>query len=174
MKHKLPKIAVATIILSSISLVLLFISILTAVLNVKRVEDSISNIGTVAYTLESENKIDEVVYLYQKLDTNINLDKNVSNIDLLDKAKFDYVRLAIKKAIVLNERKVADNVSKEEITLAVNEASSKLKKYYKESEFETITGYSDFKYLVEEYGTEEEKPSTPTTSPEKTEEPEIC
>lgn len=174
MNHKLPKILIVTIIASSISLVLLFISILTAVFNVKRVEKSINNIGEVTYTIDSENKIDEAINLYQKLDVNINLNKNVSNIQLLEDGKYEYVRLAIKKALVLNERKIADSIDVSLIKDAVNEANLKLKKYYKESEFESIKGYLEFKFLLDEYGTEEEKETPSNAQPEKTEEPEIC
>ena len=174
MNHKLPKIIIATIIASSVSLVLLFISILTAVLNVKRVENSINEIGHVTYTEESEAKIDLALNYYEKLDVNINLNNNVSNINILNDAKYDYVRLAIKKAIVLNERKIADNVTVEEIILAVNEANLKLKKYYKESEFESITGYQEFKYLLDEYGTEEKEETSNNNTAPAAEEPEIC
>ena len=171
--NKLPKILIVTIVTSIISLALLFISILTAVLNVKRVEESINNIGNVSYTFEVENKIDNAITLYHKLDTNIKLNEKVSNIGVLNDAKYEYVRIAIKKALVLNERKVADNVSEEEISKAVNEANLKLKKYYEESEYENISGYKDFKYLLDEYGIQEKEVSSDAPK-EKIEEPEIC
>ena len=173
MMNKLPKILIVTIFTSVISLALLFISILTAVLNVKRVEESINNIGSVSYSFEVENKIDNAITLYQKLDTNIKLNEKVSNISILNDAKYEYVRIAIKKALVLNERKVADNISEEEISKAVNEANLKLKKYYEESEYGNILGYKDFKYLLDEYEIKEKETSSDVKK-EKTEEPEIC
>lgn len=172
---KIPNIIKVTIVLAIIAVVFLGISITSSVLSVKRAENSINKIGDVLYDSETEDKIDLAVTNYKKLDTNIGLDKRVNNISILNDAKHNYVRLAIKKAIVLNNRKIADNISEEEISVAVNIANEKLKKYFSSEEFESVAGYDEFKVLLEKYETKnEEKENNSGTSNQPAEEPEIC
>ena len=173
---RLSNTAIIIIILSSLALVFLSLSIIASALNVSRCKKSINEIGTVTYTKEVEEKIDTALNYYEKLDRNIGLEKRIKNIDVLEDAKYNYVRLALKKAVVLNKRKVADGVTEEEIALQVNEAKTVLEKYYEESEFETITGYGDFALLVEKYGIKENNTdnSTNTNNNSEAEEPEIC
>lgn len=174
-KKKLPKIIVVTIVLSIASFLLLIISILTNVGTVKRAENAIANIGTVTFEAETEEKIDIAKNYYANLDTNIGLEKNVSNKDELYDAIYNYVRLGIKKAVVSYNRRIVDNVSEADIKIYVNNAYTKLKKYYEEKDFENIEGYSEFKALLDVYK-EEEKESNNTINPNPgtTEEPEIC
>ena len=176
MKKKLSNRSILIIVLSSFAIVFLGLSIITSVVNVNNTKKSIARIGEVSLSIETEEKIDAAIEKYEKLDRNIGLEKRVSNFNELEDAKFNYVRLAIKKAIVLDNRKVADGITNEEITLAVNEATSKLEKYIKEEEYETITGYSDFKFLQEKYGTKkEESNNTDSNSNQNNnEEIEIC
>ncbi len=176
MKKKLSNRSILIIVLSSFALLFLGLSIITSIININNTKKAIDKIGEVTYSIEVEEKIDNAIEKYEKLDRNIGLNKKVSNVDALEDAKFNYVRLAIKKAIVLDNRKVADGITNEEITLAVNEATSKLEKYFKEDEYETITGYSDFKFLQEKYGTKkEESNNTDSNSNQNNnEEIEIC
>lgn len=174
-KKKLPNILKLTIVLAIISIFLLIISIVTSTLNVKRTEEAINNIGNVSFDLSSEEKIDLASNYYSKLDTNINLEKNVSNKDELDLAIYNYVRLGLKKAIVSYNRRIADNIDEETIKLYVNEAYLKLKKYYKEEAYQTIEGYSEYKALLDIYKEEEKENNNNTnTTPAPAEEPEIC
>ena len=175
MKKKLSNRSILIIVLSSFALVFLGLSIITSIININNTKKAIDKIGEVTYSIEVEEKIDNAIEKYEKLDRNIGLNKKVSNVDTLEDAKFNYVRLAIKKAIVLDNRKVADGITNEEITLAVNEATTKLEKYYKEDEYETITGYNDFKFLQEKYGTKEESNNQNSNSNQNNnEEIEIC
>jgi len=174
MKKKLSNRSILIIVLSSFAIIFLGLSIITSVVNVNNTKKAIDKIGEVKYSIETEEKIDNAIEKYEKLDRNIGLNKKVSNIIELEDAKFNYVRLAIKKAIVLDNRKVADGITNEEISLAVNEAKEKLEKYYKENEYETITGYSEFKFLEEKYGTENESDNTQNNTPSNSEEIEIC
>ena len=176
MKKKLSNRSILIIVLSSFALVFLGLSIITSVVNVNKTKKAIDAIGEVKYSIETEEKIDAAIEKYEKLDRNIGLNKRISNIDKLDSAKENYVRLAIKKAIVLDNRKVADGITNEEITEAVNEATLKLEKYFTEENYETITGYSDFKFLQEKYGTKkEESNNTDSNSNQNNnEEIEIC
>lgn len=175
MKKKLSNRSILIIVLSSFAIIFLGLSIITSVVNVNNTKNAIDKIGEVKYSIETEEKIDNAIEKYEKLDRNIGLNKKVSNIIELEDAKFNYVRLAIKKAIVLDNRKVVDGITSEEITLAINEAVTKLEKYYEENEYETITGYSEFKYLVEKYGTNNETNNTQNNTPNSGEEEiEIC
>lgn len=175
MKKKLSNRSILIIVLSSFAIIFLGLSIITSIVNINNTKKAIDKIGEVTYSIEVEEKIDNAIEKYEKLDRNIGLNKKVSNVDTLEDAKFNYVRLAIKKAIVLDNRKVADEITNEEITLAVNEAITKLEKYYKENEYETITGYSEFKYLIEKYGTNNETNNTQNNTPNSGEEEiEIC
>jgi hypothetical protein len=175
-KNKLTNRTILIIVLTSFALLFLGLSIITSVINVNRTKNSIDNIGEVSLSIETEEKIDQAIVYYEKLDRNIGLEKKVKNANALADAKANYVRLAIKKAIVLDNRKVADEISNEEITLAVNEATTKLEKYFSESEYETITGYSEFKYLQDKYGTKKEDNSSNTNTNQNSsnEEIEIC
>lgn len=174
MKKKLSNRSILLIVLSSFAIVFLGLSIITSVVNVNNTKKAIDKIGEVKYSIETEEKIDNAIEKYEKLDRNIGLNKRVSNVKELEDAKFNYVRLAIKKAIVLDNRKVADGITNEEISLAVNEAKEKLEKYYKENEYETITGYSEFKFLERKYGTKNESENTQNNTPSNSEEIEIC
>lgn len=173
MKKKLSNRSILIIVLSTFAIIFLGLSIITSVVNVNNTKKAIDEIGEVKYSIETEEKIDNAIEKYEKLDRNIGLNKKVSNVDTLEDAKFNYVRLAIKKAIVLDNRKVADEIPNEEITLAVNEATSKLEKYYKENEFETITGYSEFKFLQEKYGTKNEESNNGNSNGNQNSEEEI-
>ena len=174
-KKRIPSIGIAAIIVGCISIILLAISIITSVISVKRTEDAISNIGSVTYTVEIEEKIDKAVEYYNKLDKNIGLDDRVSNKKDLDAAIYNYVRLGIKKAIYSYNRRFADNIAEEDIKLYVNQAYDSLVKYFEESEYEGIEGYSDFVPLLEIYQEKKENTNTDSnTSNNDAEEPEIC
>lgn len=175
-KNKLSNRTILIIALTSFAILFLSLSIITSVVKVNRTKKSIDNIGEVSLSIETEEKIDKAIVYYDKLDRNIGLEKRVKNISTLDDAKTNYVRLAIKKAIVLDNRKVADGITNEEITLAVNEAKEKLEKYFNVDSYETITGYSEFKFLQEKYGTKEEENSSNANANNNSssEEIEIC
>ena len=171
-KRKSP-ILILTIIFSSFIVIFLTISIITSVLLVKRCENAINDIGEVKLDEEIENKIDKAYGYYTKLDTNISLNERVNNIEDLKNAKYNYVRLAIKKANVSYNRRVVDNISDADIKKLVNTANTLLEKYFKSTEYEEIEGYKDFKGLLDIY--KEEKSSGEKTTPEApAEEPEIC
>ena len=175
MKKKLSNRSILIIVLSSFAVIFLGLSIITSIVNVNNAKKAIDKIGEVKYSIETEERIDNAIEKYEKLDRNIGLNKKVSNVDTLEDAKFNYVRLAIKKAIVLDNRKVADGITNEEIALAVNEAVTKLEKYYEEDEYETITGYLEFKFLEEKYGTKNDTNNTQNNTPNSGEEEiEIC
>lgn len=172
-KKKKSPIFKLTIIVSSFAVIFLTISIITSVLLVKRCENAINDIGEVKLEEEIENKIDKARAYYLKLDTNISLNERVNNIEDLNKAKYNYVRLAIKKANVAYSRRIADSISEDELKKLVNNAYALLEKYFKENEFENIEGYKDFKGLLDIY--KEEKSSGESNTPEApAEEPEIC
>lgn len=174
-KKRLPKIIILTIVLASLSIVFLTISIVTSIINVKRTKDAINDIGTVKYDNDVEAKIDLAYEYYLKLDTNINLDKQVDNINVLNDAKYNYVRLALKDSVVSYNRRVTDNISEEVLSNKINKAYEKLKKYYKETEFDSIEGYkNDFKPLLDIYKKEEVKDNNSVPANSDTEEPEIC
>ena len=173
-KQKFPRILIVTIIISSFAIIFLTISIITSILSIKRTEKAISNIGKVSYVEEIEEKIDKAIEYYDKLDTNIGLNKKVNNKKELDEAKYNYVRLGIKKAVVSYNRRYADEISDEDLKIFVNEAYSKLKKYFKEDEYEDIEGYDDFKPILDIYKEEEKESNNDNTGGGEAEEPEIC
>ena len=109
-KNKLTNRTILIIALTSFAILFLSLSIITSVIKVNRTKKSIDNIGDVSLSIETEEKIDQAIVYYDKLDRNIGLEKKVKNANKLDEAKTDYVRLAIKRAIVLDNRKVADGI----------------------------------------------------------------
>lgn len=173
-KRKLPPIIILTIITSSLVVLFLTISIITSVLLVKRCEHAIEDIGDVTYNAEVEEKIDLANGYYNKLDKNISLDERVYNKDDLANAKYNYVRLAIKKALVSYNRRIVDKISEDEIKENVNSANKALEKYYVKDNFEAIEGYNEFKALLEIYKEEEKTNNNSSSSEPKAEEPEIC
>ena len=176
MKNKKIKspLIILTIVFSSLIFVFLTISIITSVLLVKRCEDAIADIGEIKLEVDVENKIDQAEDYYSKLDTNISLDKRVNNIETLKNAKYNYVRLAIKKANVSYSRRVVDNISEEDIKKYVNNANQVLEKYFTTDEYENIEGYKDFKGLLDIYKEEKSSDGNQTAPESQAEEPEIC
>ena len=171
---RIPKIIKVTILLFSVSILLLVISILAGVGSVKRAENAIKDMGTPTLSLQTEEKIDKALDYFNRLDKNIGLNKNVSNKNDLDDAIINYARLAIKKSTVSYNRRIADNISDEDIKLSVNEAYQILKKYFIESDFEKIEGYSEYKPLLEIYKEEQKEDVNNNTDSNNVEEPEIC
>ena len=174
-KHKIPRIILATIILSIISIALFIISLTTSLTLVKNTEKYIDEIGLVEYKKEVEEKIDNAEAYYLSLDRNIKLDKRVKNIDTLKSAKYNYTRLALKNAIVSYNRRLVDSVSDEEIKLYVNEAYKVLSKYFSEEEFINIEGYNEFKPLLDIYKEESKEENNNQDKNENNDEDiEIC
>ena len=173
-KKRLSPILILTIVFSSFAIVFLTISIITSVLLVKRCEDAIRDIGEIKLDVEIENNIDKAEEYYTKLDTNINLPDKVNNKEDLKNAKYNYVRLSIKKANVSYSRRVVDNISEDEIKKLVNSANTILVKYFKPEEFEQMEGYNDFKGLLDIYKEEKSSDGNQTAPESQAEEPEIC
>lgn len=172
-KRKSP-ILILTIIFSSFIVIFLTISIITSVLLVKRCENAINEIGEVKLEEEIENKIDKAEEYYTKLDTNISLNERVYNSENLKNAKYNYVRLAIKKANVSYSRRIVDKISEADIKKLVNSANNILEKYFKADQYEEIEGYKDFKSLLDIYKEEKDSGGNQQTPEAPAEEPEIC
>lgn len=138
-----------TIILVIAAIVFLSLSIASAGYSVRQTVTAIENIGKVTYDEAGKSKIDAAITYYNALDTNIKLDKKVSNYDDLIAAKAEYVRLAIKKAVVSDQRKVADNLSVEEIAVLLKEAREALETYLTEEQYELVENYGELTALEE-------------------------
>lgn len=128
-----------TVVLAALAVIFLVLAIFSANYSVSRTEDAIDAIGTVRFDEASKEKIDLAIAYYGELDEG--LEARITNSGVLDDAKVEYVRLAIKTAVVKDQRKVADGYTDEEVAAAVAAAREALDSY--------LTG--DLNTVVENY-----------------------
>lgn len=149
--NKLSNTVKIVIILTTFAIVFLGLSIGSAFYSVDRTIKAINSIDKVVYNLETENKIDTAIEYYEKLDRNLKLEKRINNYQTLELAKKEFVRLTIKNAIVSDQRKVADNLTDEDIVLYILEVDKKAEKYLNSGELEEIENYGDLLLLKDKY-----------------------
>lgn len=141
----------STIVLIVAAVACLGLAVLSAKLSVTRTEKAISNIGEVTYSEECKDKIDLAVSYYNALDTNLKLDKKITNTEDFDTAKIEYVRLAIKAAVVADERKEAEDYSTADVQEFITAARETLEAYLLDVQYEQVENYSDLTALESAY-----------------------
>lgn len=140
-----------TVVLSALAVIFLVLAILSASYSVSRTEAAIAAIGTVSYDEASKEKIDLANTYFTELDASLRLEERVANLDVLTAAKAEYVRLAIKTAVVKDQRKLADGYTDEEVTAAVAAAREALDSYFGEGAGPVVENYFDLIALEEQY-----------------------
>lgn len=141
----------STIILIVAAIICLGLSVFSAKASVTRTINAISDIGEVKYTEESKEKIDRAVSYYKDLDTNLNLQKKITNQDKFDAAKIEYARLAIKAAKVADDRKAAEGYSSSDVKKYVEEARDVVDSYLTADQYSLVENYADLTALESEY-----------------------
>lgn len=168
-----------TVILSVLAVIFLALSIYSASYSLSRTEAAIDTIGAVSFDEASRDKIDLADSYYKELDPKLNPAERVGNLDVLEAAKNEYIRLAIKTAVVKDQRKVADGYTNEEVTAAVAAAREALDHYYGVDELQPVVeNYSDLLALEEKYavsGNSDEEAAPESSDSENSEESvELC
>lgn len=141
----------STIVLIVAAVICLGLSVVSAKYSVSRTEKAISNIDEVSYSEECKEKIDKAVSYYNALDTNLGLEKKISNIDEFTEKKIEYARLAIKAAVVADERKAAEGYTSADVLEFITEAREIIDAYLTEDQYELVENYSDLTALEAAY-----------------------
>lgn len=140
-----------TAVLAVLAVLFLGLSVAQAKVSVSRTEDAIAALEGIRFDEESQAKLDVAIADFEALDTNIDLDQKVSNASALEDAKKEYVRLAIKTAVVLDQRRIADGHTKEEVAAAVTAARAAVDTYCAAPACEEIENYSSLLGLEKVY-----------------------
>lgn len=153
---KLNKYVLALIITFSFALLFLGLSIGSAIYTVERSKKSIDNIGKIVVdddlTLTtSKAKLDKAITNYEKLDRNINLDKQIKNIDKLNDSKKEFVNVSIVLAISVDNQKVKLELSDSDVAKYVSDIAEYQKAYITEDEFKELDKYDDYLIIYEKY-----------------------
>lgn len=127
------------------------LSFVSAKGSVTRTVDAISSIGEVSYTDKSKEKLDRAVTYYNALDTNLELQKKITNIDEFDAAKMEYARLAIKAASVADARKKAEGYSSAKVQKFVTDARKIVDNYLTQEQRSQVENYADLLTLEASY-----------------------
>lgn len=157
-----------SIIFTALAAAFLILSVVSANLSVSRTVNAIGAIGTVEFSDKSKEKIDLALTYYAELDPNLDLQSKISNADELSAAKFEYVRLSIKKAYL------ADKNGDEKAAEYTAEAREIFGEYCSTGECGAIGNYDDLTALEEKYSAGTNDNSTGTNAPAPAEEIELC
>ncbi len=145
------KIKKSTIVFILIALVAGGLAAWSIPAQVSRVNSDIENIGDVVYSEACKQKIDAAVDHYNALDERLELKSQVKNLWVLDKAKIEYCRLAIKDASVADARQKVDNLTSADIQNKVNAAREVVTKYLTSEDYASVKNYSDLTTLETKY-----------------------
>jgi hypothetical protein len=156
-----------TVILAGFAVVFLALAVVSANYSVSRTQTAIEAIGKVSYDASSRDKLDRAIGYLNALDPNLHLDERISNTETLEEAKLEYVRLAIKTAVVKDQRKAADGYTDEEIAQAVTEAREALDQYCDAGACATLENYSDLLSLEQQYTASDSGQSAQTDTEEQ-------
>lgn len=140
-----------TITLAVLAVVFLGLAFLSASYSVSRTISAIDAIGQVSFDEASREKIDLAESFYGALDPNLHLEDRISNLSALADAKSEYVRLAIKTALVKEQRKTAEGYTDEDILEAVDQAQEALETYYPSEDYSALENYEDLLALEAQY-----------------------
>lgn len=168
-----------TIVLAVLAVVFLALAIVSASYSVSRTEAAIDAIGKVAFDDDTREKLDLAVTYLNALDPGLRLEERVSNAETLEAAKLEYVRLAIKTAVVKDQRKTAEGYTDAEVIEAVSAAREALDTYCAAGACADVENYNDLLALEEKYaetgdsGAAEENDAS-GGSEEAAEEIELC
>lgn len=148
-----------TIILLAAAVALLGLSAASAAHAVRDASARIGAIGKVRYDEESRAALDAAIAAVERLDPNLNLESRVENLEELESARAEYVRLAIKTAVVADQRRTADGITDDEIRQRIAEARAAADAYCTGSKCALLPNYADLVRLEQRYAPSEE--STP-------------
>ena len=146
-------------------MLLLGLSVASASYSVSEAQKAIEDIGQVTFSEESRRAIDEAAAALQALDANLKLEERVKNADDLTAAQAEYVRLAIKTAVVAEQRKVREGLTDDEIRQKIAQAREAVNAYFPEDAEAQLPTLPDLITLEIRYQNTEETDITPVATP---------
>ncbi len=142
------KLTAALVVLA---IVFLGLSVAQAKTSVSLTEEAIDGLQEIRFDAETREKLDTAIARFEGLDPNIHLEQKVENAAALEEAKREYVRLAIKTAVVMDQRRVADDISREDLIASVEAARNAVDTYCPAPACEEIPNYKDLAPLEKKY-----------------------
>lgn len=160
-----------TIIFTAAAVVFLIMSIVSAEYSVSRTIDSINAIGEVEFSEAGKERLDTALSNYAALDRNLGLPAKITNLELLEVAKTEYVRLGIKRAYLADKNGEPEDTVKQYIS----EARAGFDEYCITGDCKNISNFDDLTSLEAKYsgGNVTESTSLPDNSG-KEEQIELC
>ena len=173
------------IVAGALALVFLGLALGAGFASPAQAESAIKNIGVVSYTAESKEKIDAAVKRYEAVGANgLSESKNfgVAYIkakvpaewgEVLDTAKKEYVRLAIRAVDVAEKRREVDHHTDEDIIELIKKARAAADDYFKD-EYDKIETYATLLLYEGKYNVSAQQPTQGGSDSEEETEIELC
>ena len=136
------------------------------------VKKAIEAIGEVSYSDESRLLIDAAVEALNQAGANLSLEGRVDNLDQLEAAKVEYVRLAIKRLYI----SIRDRQPQDTIREYLADAEAAYSYYLTEADSGKVRNFADLVNAREKYGNKMPQTAAPTlqTAPEQEVTIELC
>lgn len=137
---------------SSLFLILLLLAsglmtFVSAKLSVTRFDAAVRELGDIHYDEASKTGLDRAQKYWQALDKNLKCDERVSEKETFMEKKKAYANLAMKAAIISDKRKIADELSDDDILAKITEAREILDAYLSPEEQSSLENYQEFTSL---------------------------
>ena len=173
------------IVAGALALVFLGLALGAAFASPAQAESAIKNIGIVSYTAESKAKIDAAVKRYEAVGANgLSESKNFGAAyikakvpaewgEVLDAAKKEYVRLAIRAVDVAEKRREVDHHTDEDIIELIKKARAAADDYFKD-EYDKIETYATLLLYEGKYNVSAQQPTQGGSDSEEETEIELC
>lgn len=173
------------IVAGALALVFLGLALGAAFASPAQAESAIKNIGVVSYTAESKEKIDAAVKRYEAVGANgLSESKNFGAAyikakvpaewgEVLDAAKKEYVRLAIRAVDVAEKRREVDHHTDEDIIELIKKARAAADDYFKD-EYDKIETYATLLLYEGKYNVSAQQPTQGGSDSEEETEIELC
>lgn len=173
------------IVAGALALVFLGLALGAAFASPAQAESAIKNIGVVSYTAESKEKIDAAIKRYEAVGANgLSESKNFGAAyikakvpaewgEVLDAAKKEYVRLAIRAVDVAEKRREVDHHTDEDIIELIKKARAAADDYFKD-EYDKIETYATLLLYEGKYNVSAQQPTQGGSDSEEETEIELC
>lgn len=128
-KKKLPLTIKILIVLAAFAAVTFALALSAAIVSVNRTIGAIEDIGVVAFTEESREKILTAESYYDSLDANLNLQNRITNKETLTQAKLKYISLAVWE-LHLADQANADGANDSEVKKLAQEIRTTYEEFF--------------------------------------------
>lgn len=139
------------IVLAAFAAVFFALALTSAIYSVNRTQDAIDGIGTVGYTAESREKIDRANAYYRALDTDLGLQKKITNAETLVQAKQKYASLMLWE-LHAQDTANTDGSMDAQVKQLIKDARGTVDAYFTAEEAEDIPNYHILTVAEAKYG----------------------